>query len=99
MMLPEWSGDQPFKPYPVVPMPRSIPKGLTREHVQGLTDLQAGAEHPFGAPTGYEVVNGVRKGMLIQLSYMDAQGSPVHLVDRAKALVVDLGRSEIARLR
>jgi hypothetical protein len=38
-------------------MPRSIPKGLTREHVLlALADLDAGVEHPFGAPTGYELV-------------------------------------------
>jgi hypothetical protein len=39
-------------------MPQSIPKGLTRECVlQALTDLDAGIEHPFGSPTGYELVH------------------------------------------
>jgi hypothetical protein len=38
-------------------MPQSIPKGLTAEHVRlALGELDAGVEHPFGAPTGYEVV-------------------------------------------
>jgi hypothetical protein len=40
-------------------MPQSIPKGLTTEHVlKALADLDTGAEHPFGAPTGYELVHG-----------------------------------------
>ena len=39
-------------------MPKSIPKGLTREHVyQALADLDAGIEHAFGRPTGYELVH------------------------------------------
>ena len=39
-------------------MPQSIPKGLTREHIlQALDDLDAGIEHPFGKPTGYELVH------------------------------------------
>jgi hypothetical protein len=39
-------------------MPQSIPKGLTREHLlRAIADLDAGVEHPFGAPTGYEVVH------------------------------------------
>jgi hypothetical protein len=39
-------------------MPQSIPKGLTRECVlQALADLDAGIEHPFGPPTGYELVH------------------------------------------
>ena len=38
-------------------MPQSIPKGLTREHVlKALADLDAGIDHPFGKPTGYELV-------------------------------------------
>ncbi len=38
-------------------MPQSIPRGLTRACVlQALADLDAGIEHPFGPPTGYEVV-------------------------------------------
>lgn len=39
-------------------MPQSIPKGLTKEHVlKTLADLDAGIEHPFGTPTGYELVH------------------------------------------
>jgi hypothetical protein len=39
-------------------MPQSIPKGLTRECVlQAIADLDAGIEHPFGPPTGYELVH------------------------------------------
>ena len=39
-------------------MPQSIPKGLTREHVlKALADLDAGIDHPFGRPTGYELVH------------------------------------------
>ena len=39
-------------------MPQSIPKGLTREHVlRALADLDAGVEHRFGAPTGFELVH------------------------------------------
>jgi hypothetical protein len=43
-------------------MPQSIPKGLTRASVlQALADLDAGAEHPFGPPTGYELVHWGRR--------------------------------------
>ncbi len=43
-------------------MPQSIPPGLTREHVvQALDDLDRGIDHPFGAPTGYELVRGDRR--------------------------------------
>src|SRR5262245_1175796 len=39
-------------------MPQSIPAGLTREHVlRTLADLDAGIDHPFGRPTGYELVH------------------------------------------
>jgi hypothetical protein len=39
-------------------MPQGIPVGLTREHVLlALADLDVGAEHPFGTPTGYELVH------------------------------------------
>jgi hypothetical protein len=38
-------------------VPQSIPPGLTREHVlKALADLDAGTVHPFGPPTGYELV-------------------------------------------
>jgi hypothetical protein len=40
-------------------MPQSIPPGLKKEHVlQALNDLDGGIDHPFGAPTGYELVHG-----------------------------------------
>jgi len=43
-------------------MPQSIPKGLNREHVlRALADLDAGIDHPFGAPTGYELVHEGRR--------------------------------------
>src|SRR5262245_59429581 len=43
-------------------MPHSIPKGLTRENVlQALAELDGGAEHPFGPPTGYELIHGGRR--------------------------------------
>ncbi len=39
-------------------MPQSIPAGLTQEHVlRTLADLDAGIAHPFGQPTGYELVH------------------------------------------
>ena len=39
-------------------MPQSIPKGLTTEHVlKALSDLDSGMDHPFGPPTGYELVH------------------------------------------
>jgi hypothetical protein len=39
-------------------MPQSIPAGLTRTHVlQAITDLDSGVDHPFGQPTGYELVH------------------------------------------
>ena len=39
-------------------MPETIPKGLTREHVlKALADLDSDIDHPFGRPTGYELVH------------------------------------------
>src|SRR5262249_54509361 len=39
-------------------MPQSIPPGLTKEHViKALNDLDGGIDHPFGAPTGYELAS------------------------------------------
>jgi hypothetical protein len=39
-------------------MPRSIPKGLTASHIlAALADLDARVDHPFGPPTGYELVH------------------------------------------
>jgi putative restriction endonuclease len=39
-------------------MPQSIPVGLTQEHVlRTLVDLDAGIQHSFGQPTGYELVH------------------------------------------
>jgi hypothetical protein len=43
-------------------MPQFIPKGLTTGHILlALADLDAGADHPFGAPTGYELVHEGRR--------------------------------------
>jgi hypothetical protein len=43
-------------------MPQSIPKGLTAEHVlRAMAELDAGPDHPFGTPTGYEVVHEGRR--------------------------------------
>jgi hypothetical protein len=43
-------------------MPQSIPTGLTADHVlRALADLDAGAAHPFGPPTRYEVVHGGKR--------------------------------------
>ena len=43
-------------------MPQSIPPGLTREHVlRTISDLDAGAEHSFGTPTGYEMIHNGRR--------------------------------------
>jgi len=43
-------------------MPRSIPEGLTQQHVlSALADLDSGIDAPFGPATGYELVhNGKR---------------------------------------
>jgi hypothetical protein len=39
-------------------MPQSIPAGLLKEHVfRALIDLDGGIDHPFGTPTGYELVH------------------------------------------
>ena len=39
-------------------MPQSIPKGLTREHIlKAIADLDSGIDHPFGQPTGYELIH------------------------------------------
>jgi hypothetical protein len=39
-------------------MPQSIPPGLKTDHVlRALADLDADIEHPFGPPTGYELVH------------------------------------------
>ncbi len=38
-------------------MPNAIPEGLTQQHVlSALADLDAGITHPFGPPTGYELL-------------------------------------------
>jgi hypothetical protein len=43
-------------------MPQSIPPGLKQEHViQALNDLDNGIDHPFGAPTGYELVHDAKR--------------------------------------
>ena len=39
-------------------MPQSIPAGLSPSHVlQALADLDAGVDHPFGQPSGYELLH------------------------------------------
>lgn len=39
-------------------MPQSIPAGLTKEHVlRTLSDIDTGIDHPFGKPTGYELIH------------------------------------------
>jgi hypothetical protein len=62
----------------VRPMPQSIPKGLTAEHVlRALADLDAGMDHPFGPPTGYELVHGGRRyppKAVIRLAYRHHAG-------------------------
>jgi hypothetical protein len=43
-------------------MPQAIPEGLTREHVlRALAELSTGADHPFGEPTGYELLHEGRR--------------------------------------
>src|SRR4051812_5783010 len=43
-------------------MPQSIPKGISEEHVlRALADLDSGIDHPFGRPTGYELVHQGRR--------------------------------------
>jgi len=43
-------------------MPQAIPEGLTREHVlRALAELSSGADHPFGQPTGYELLHEGRR--------------------------------------
>lgn len=43
-------------------MPQSIPAGLTRDHVlKTLADIDAGIDHPFGNPTGYELIHEGRR--------------------------------------
>src|SRR5437763_9793540 len=38
-------------------MPQSIPAGLTRDHIlRAIADLDAGAAHPFGPPTKFELL-------------------------------------------
>jgi len=42
----------------VTGIPKAIPDGLTQQHVLlALQDFDAGIEHPFGPPTGYELVH------------------------------------------
>jgi len=43
-------------------MPQSIPPGLKKEHVvQALNDLDSGIDHPFGSPTGYELIHNEKR--------------------------------------
>jgi hypothetical protein len=59
-------------------VPQSIPQGLTPEHVlKALADLDAGAEHPFGPPTGYELLYGGQRyapKAVIGLAFRHARG-------------------------
>jgi hypothetical protein len=49
-------------PHSNIRMPESIPKGLAEDHIRkALVDLDAGIEHPFGSPTGYELVHDGKK--------------------------------------
>lgn len=39
-------------------MPQAIPASLTQEYVlRTLVEMAAGIDHPFGQPTGYELVH------------------------------------------
>jgi 5-methylcytosine-specific restriction protein A len=43
-------------------MPQSIPEAVTPESaLQAIADLDAGIEHPFNPPTGYELVHDGRR--------------------------------------
>lgn len=43
-------------------MPQFIPPGLSRDRVlRALADLDAKANHPFGPPTGYELIDEGRR--------------------------------------
>lgn len=43
-------------------MPQSIPHGLTKEHIlRAVAELDGGVVHPFGSPTGYELVVNERR--------------------------------------
>ena len=59
-------------------MPQSIPAGLTRTYVlQALADLNGGVDHPFGQPTGYELVHEGKKyppKAVIGLAYRHLSG-------------------------
>jgi hypothetical protein len=60
-------------------MPKSIPVGTTPEHVlRALAELDAGAEHPFGPATGYELVHAGKRyapKAVIGLAFRHATGS------------------------
>lgn len=59
-------------------MPKSIPAGLTQNHVlRALEDLDALIEHPFGSPTGYELVHQGKRytpKAVIGLAFLHATG-------------------------
>lgn len=43
-------------------MSKAIPAGLTQQHVlQAIQDLNAGIDHPFGLPSGYELIHEGRR--------------------------------------
>src|SRR5262249_34281268 len=59
-------------------VPQSISHGLKREHVlKALAELASGAEHPFGPPTGYELVHEGKRfapKAVVGLAYRHATG-------------------------
>lgn len=53
-------------------MPQSIPAGLTRDHVlKTLADIDAGIDHPFGNPTGYEPICDEMRSSVLNRGYWD----------------------------
>lgn len=59
-------------------MPKSITAGLTQDHVlRALAELDAGCDHPFGPPTGYELVHGGKRyapKVVVGLGFRHATG-------------------------
>ena len=75
-------------------MPQSIPPGLKQEHIlRAFSDLAGGIDHPFGQPTGYELVHDGKRfapkavvglAMIVSAAYADPSGK------EEKHVVVDL---------
>jgi hypothetical protein len=63
-------------------MPKSIPKGLTREYVlKAIADLDAGIDHPFGKPTKFELVhagNRYAPKAVIGIAFRHLTGETLH---------------------